>query len=87
MAEKSSKMVNKIWRKTTWFERKLHKLEKKWLYSIQQFEIDVVEFLLDEKNTKFRKHDIVLSANKKVFSITLWYDLRALYFFCENRKR
>jgi len=71
----------KIWKKTSWFERKLKDLEKEKKYSSLQFEMDVKEFLLDEKKSKFRKHSIRISKTKKVFAIILWYDLRALYFF------
>jgi len=63
-----------IWEET-WRFRKGEK------YSSSQFDIDVKEFLLDEKNKRFGKHPITVWKGKKVFAIILWYDLRTLYFF------
>ncbi len=72
-------IIKKIWRKTTKLQRSLDKLEKKWIYSHVDFEKDIVSFLEDECNNRFRKHSIDVKW-WKVWSITLWYDLRTLYF-------
>ena len=67
------------------FLKKLEKLEQKNIYSKDEFKEHIELFLKNETNPKFRKHK--LSWYKKdVFSITLWYDLRALYFFIREYK-
>ena len=75
----------KIWRYSKGFKRKIDKLNNKYIYSFEKFEKDVVDFLQNEINTKFRKHKLSWF-KEDVFSITLWYDLRALYFFINENK-
>lgn len=75
------KKVNVITTKS--FDKKILKLEKKNIYSFQKFDNNIDLFLENELNPKFRKHK--LSGYKEdIFSITLWYDLRALYFFIKE---
>lgn len=65
------------------FNKKIHKLERKKSYSFDKFDKDIDFFLENESNTKFRKYK--LSWTKDIFSISLWYDLRALYFFVRKK--
>lgn len=67
------------------FLKKLEKLEKKQIYSLDQFNIDLKLFLWDELNPKFRKHKLSWYS-KDIFSISLWYDLRAVYFFINKKQ-
>jgi mRNA-degrading endonuclease YafQ of YafQ-DinJ toxin-antitoxin module len=71
---------------TNSFLKKLEKLEKKNVYSIEEFKKDIDLFLKDELNPKFRKHKLNWF-DKDVFSVSLWYDLRALYFFVKEDKK
>lgn len=64
------------------FNKKIIKLEKKYIYSFEKFDRDIDLFLSNELNSKFRKHK--LSWFKDVFSISLAYDLRALYFYVKK---
>lgn len=77
--------MGKIWRYNKSFKRKIDKLEIKNIYSYDDFERDVVEFLKNELNPKFRRHKLSWFKDD-IFSISLWYDLRALYFFVNETK-
>lgn len=66
------------------FNKKIQKLERKNSYSFDKFDKDIDFFLENENNTKFRKNK--LSWKKDIFSISLWYDLRALYFFVRKKE-
>lgn len=72
--------MSKIWRYDKIFKKKIDKLEKKNIYSYKKFSDDIVSFLENETNPKFRKHKLSWF-KEDIFSISLWYDLRALYFF------
>jgi len=76
--------MEKIVKTSNFFNKKILKLEKKNIYSLKFFESDLKEFFKDEKNKKFRKHKIKRWKDV-IFSITLWPDLRTLYFF-EKKK-
>jgi len=78
------KIVMKKIDATKSFLKKLEKLEKKNIYSLSSFKSDIKLFFDDELNPKFRRHKIGWY-KKDVFSITLWYDLRALYFFYKQK--
>lgn len=67
------------------FEKKIYKLEKKNIYSFSQFDENIDLFLENELNPKFRKHKLSWF-KEDIFSITLWYDLRALYFFVNKKE-
>lgn len=67
------------------FLKKIDKLEKKNIYSLIAFKSDITLFLSNELNPKFRKHKLSWF-KEDVFSISLWYDLRALYFFIKESK-
>lgn len=75
--------MSKIWKYNRSFKKSIKKLEKQNKYTFHLFKKDVETFLKDELNSKFRKHK--LSGFDNVFSITLWYDLRALYFFIRKK--
>ena len=70
---------------TNSFLKKLNKLEKKNIYSLITFKKDIEVFLKNELNTKFRKHKLNWF-KENIFSISLWYDLRALYFFIKEEE-
>lgn len=70
---------------TNSFLRKLDKLEKKNIYSLLAFKKDVELFLENELNPKFKKHKLNWF-KENVYSISLWYDLRALYFFIRQKE-
>jgi len=74
----------KIVKTSNFFNKKISKLEKKNIYSFEVFEKDLRDFFKDEKNKKFRKHKIERWKDV-IFSISLWSDLRTLYFF-EKKK-
>jgi len=52
--------IKKIWSMTNRFQRILKDLEFDWKYSINSFVIDVIEFLKNEDNIRYRKHWIVV---------------------------
>ena len=66
------------------FNKKITKLEWKNIYSFEKFDRDINFFIENENNSKWRKHK--LSWLKDTFSISLGYDLRALYFYIKNKK-
>ncbi len=70
---------------TKTFLTKLDKLEKKKIYSLSSFKNDIKIFLQNELSPKFRKHKLNWYS-KDVYSITLWYNLRALYFFINKKE-
>ncbi len=70
---------------TNSFLKKIEKLQKKNIYSLETFKTDVKLFLQNELNSKFRKHKLSWYKDD-VFSITLWYDLRALYFLVKQKE-
>ena len=70
---------------TNSFLKKLDKLEKKNIYSLSNFKKDIELFLQNELNTKFRKHKLNWY-NQDVYSISLLYNLRALYFFINKKE-
>jgi len=71
---------------TNSFLKKIDKLEKKNIYSLLSFKKDVELFLQNELNPKFRKHKLN-GFKEDVYSISLWYDLRALYFFIRQKEK
>lgn len=77
--------MKKIIKTSTSFDRKIEKLIKKNIYSLESFKSDLKDFFKDESSRKFRKHKITRWKNEIIFSISLWYDLRTLYFF-EKKK-
>lgn len=66
------------------FDKKVSKLFNKDIYSFSKFDKDIELFLENELNPKFRKHKLNWF-KENIFSITLWYDLRALYFFINKK--
>lgn len=77
--------MKKIVKISSSFNKKIEELEKKQIYSLEFFKEDLKDFFKDEKNKKFRKHKIQRWKNETIFSISLRYDLRTLYFF-EKKK-
>ena len=73
-------MMKKTVRVTTSFQKILKKLTKQWIYTESKFITAIRLYLEDETNPSFRKHKIKTSQSDEVRSISLWYDLRTLYY-------